>query len=1310
MTGLKLPAVRLLAAATLALLCLLLLTDVSAQANTPGAPTIDKVTARAGWLLVEWSAPSSDGGSAVTAYDVRRIETDAADKADANWTETHDVWATGGGNLRYTLQGLTNDTEYDVQVRAVNANGDGAWSATVTGTPELSDATRATIAAVRGDDGALAVTWNAPTTLVDTDTTYDLRHIATDATDKTDDQWTEVAGANTEDRLLYGITGLTNGTEYDVQVRAVEFTVAGPWSDTTTGTPADPGQNLNNARDISLETTSSGELDPMGGNYFWGRIDATAMGDGVIHSSDWDYFKMVITDEQAPDPMDFEIFTQGSLDTLGTLYDADGDTIISIGTSSELPNPDNFLIRRTLEAGTYYIRIIGQGMALGDYVLRIKAAPETTDPADPKKLTPGGSVSGLISPPDETDSFELELEERTDVIIRGFGAPDLTAQLLNEHGAVLAQNNDGNLAPRSEGFVIRRTLNAGTYSLSVSSHQGITAGGYTVYVTEAGNPGSAISGAQAITLEDAAGGNITSTGDADYFSITVDETTYVQIWAAPNDSGTDVDAQLLDDSETAVDADYANNFDSNFANVFSFGIAHQLDAGTYYVKVTGSGSSTGRYTIIALEDLAFSKVAEDCKDISRGGIADTWYGCQWHLQDDGLFGSGSTGDINVEGVWSGGNLGEGIHVAVVDDGMDHHHEDLTGNVATSKNRDFVGQGGIYHPFKWHGTAVAGIIAAENNSAGMRGVAPQATIYGYNLIASGTLNDEIEAMSLNAATTAVSNNSWGQGDSGTPEHVSRLWDETIENAVTSGYGGKGVVYVWSAGNGARMGDYSTLDERNNFYAVTAVCAVNQDGERTYYSEKGANLWVCAPSDDAGAQGIGTTTNSNRYTIDFGGTSAAAPIVSGVAALIRKANSDLTWRDVKLILAASARKNDADNDGWETGASKYGDTGTYNFNHEYGFGVVDAQAAVNLADGWTNLPPLRKIVVESDNVDLTIPDATATDPGTTVSSELTLDGHVEFIEYVHVNAEIHHHSFRDLEVELESPTGRVSKLSPYFDQSEFGQEIPFAVVGHPLRLGSARHLGESPAGKWTLRLTDHISGTEGSLESWNIEVFGHGTKPAAPGIDEAQPASGGFTVAWATPPDPGKSPITQYQVHYIRNDAADKSDGEWTSVTTGSSARQYTTSGLDGEIEYDVRVRAVNAEGDGEWSETVQVTTASPDAPTITSVTSLGEQTLVVTWTAPTNPSLGTVTSYDLRHKFTTFGDWTEVDSIWTSTSGGPLEHTLIPTVHLGSGRSHDVQLRAVVGSTEHPWSASHAVITVPAPLSSPAFPPTPAAAR
>ena len=147
------------------------------------------------------------------------------------------------------------------------------------------------------------------------------------------------------------------------------------------------------------------------------------------------------------------------------------------------------------------------------------------------------------------------------------------------------------------------------------------------------------------------------------------------------------------------------------------------------------------------------------------------------------------------------------------------------------------------------------------------------------------------------------------------------------------------YVWAAGNGG-SDDNSNLDEYANFYGVTAACAVNYDGERSGYSEQGANLWVCGPSNDSFFSfqpGITTTAVEDRYTTYFGGTSAAAPMVAGVAALIREANSALTWRDIKLILAASARKVDANDDGWEEGALKYGSTSEhYFFNYEYGFG--------------------------------------------------------------------------------------------------------------------------------------------------------------------------------------------------------------------------------------------------------------------------------------------------------------------------------------------------------------------------------------
>ena len=183
-------------------------------------------------------------------------------------------------------------------------------------------------------------------------------------------------------------------------------------------------------------------------------------------------------------------------------------------------------------------------------------------------------------------------------------------------------------------------------------------------------------------------------------------------------------------------------------------------------------------------------------------------------------------------------------------------------------------------------------------------------------------------------------------------------------------------------------------------MTTVCAVNDLGQRSAYSNPGANLWVCAPSDDSSQDhpGIVTTDEYSTYVDDFGGTSAAAPTVSGVAALVRAANTSLTWRDVKLVLAASARKNDPSNSGWEQGALEYGSDAThYSFNHEYGFGVVDAGAAVTTASTWTNVPALTRETTLSDSANVTIPYAT------TITRTITVGAEVEFIEFVEVDTE-------------------------------------------------------------------------------------------------------------------------------------------------------------------------------------------------------------------------------------------------------------------------------------------------------------------
>ena len=136
-------------------------TGVTALAAPPGAPAIGSVTPGAGSLTVSWSAPPSDGGSRITAYDLRHIRSDATNKGDANWTVIQDVW-TGSGARSYELAGLDGGAQYDVQARAVNATGDGPWSATATGTTastETAPASPAT-AKYRREGATTIVTWD----------------------------------------------------------------------------------------------------------------------------------------------------------------------------------------------------------------------------------------------------------------------------------------------------------------------------------------------------------------------------------------------------------------------------------------------------------------------------------------------------------------------------------------------------------------------------------------------------------------------------------------------------------------------------------------------------------------------------------------------------------------------------------------------------------------------------------------------------------------------------------------------------------------------------------------------------------------------------------------------------------------------------------------------------------------------------------------------------------------------------------------------------------------------------------------------
>ena len=526
-----------------------------------------------------------------------------------------------------------------------------------------------------------------------------------------------------------------------------------------------------------------------------------------------------------------------------------------------------------------------------------------------------------------------------------------------------------------------------------------------------------------------------------------------------------------------------------------------LEPGIYYIRVTGPGGNSPTdsndpyeyYNLILIDQPSMTAWYDECAEIETG-FADPLYGCQTHL-----FNQNHPGEhINVEPVWDEGILGEGINVAVVDQGVDYTHEDLGGVIDLAHSTVYPPDTGLYYDngeyyqfTQSHGTAVGAIIGGQHNSRGIRGIAPMSRIYSYRHPFSITTAESNEytakLLTLNAPDVAVSSNSWDI----TWHTFQHLYPDAMEDGITGGFHGKGTVYVFGSGYTGNSNDTVI----GNVYAVIQVCGVGIDGRAVdltysginYRAGYGASLWVCAPYRSV------TAIRENRYR-EFLGTSAATPMVSGVAALVRSANPELTWRDVKLILAASARQNDTTHEDWADGAVHYGGgPERYHFNPNYGFGVVDAAAAVALAKSWVNMPPMTE-AHRSTPIDHSkeIPEDTGDNlEPLQVSFGILDDGRTtpQFVEHVEINIDLDHESGRDLDIWLTSPSGTVSRLYwPtrvwYWTGSSTSSPIDWEK-----RFGSSRHLGENPIGQWTLSVIDRVKDHEGLIKGASITIRGH-----------------------------------------------------------------------------------------------------------------------------------------------------------------------------------------------------------------------------
>ena len=454
-----------------------------------------------------------------------------------------------------------------------------------------------------------------------------------------------------------------------------------------------------------------------------------------------------------------------------------------------------------------------------------------------------------------------------------------------------------------------------------------------------------------------------------------------------------------------------------------------------------------------------------------GGQPGNTYG-QWHLN-----GNNGYPNINVTGAWNANYTGSGVIIGIVDDCIETAHPDLNPNYNSDYSYNFgsyIGQDpsdpNPRHTDDQHGISVAGVAAAYGgNGKGVTGVAPRAGLAGLRI----DFPEQTSAMFADATTwrtdvIKVKNHSYGISKSYIDDPTT-----VIANRIAAA---DGCVNIRAAGNdSANANAKSAQSDRT----AISVAALGADGTASYYSNFGACVFVTAPSngggpgitttDRTGSDGYGGITGYDDYTSNFGGTSSASPTVAGVVALILEANPNLDVRGVKHVLAETSTKVDPTNSNWQTNGAGY------NFNPYYGFGLVDATAAVNYAATYS--APGDEMSFGTDQITV---GEVLVDIGSPVVRTFTLTDTTP-LESIEVDISLSSDPYwGDYNILLTSPFGTTSQLG--YKGSGGGD---YGMT--EWEFSSAEFWGENPYGQWSLSIQDDWEYDEATWESFEFTGY-------------------------------------------------------------------------------------------------------------------------------------------------------------------------------------------------------------------------------
>jgi subtilisin-like proprotein convertase family protein len=296
-------------------------------------------------------------------------------------------------------------------------------------------------------------------------------------------------------------------------------------------------------------------------------------------------------------------------------------------------------------------------------------------------------------------------------------------------------------------------------------------------------------------------------------------------------------------------------------------------------------------------------------------------------------------------------------------------------------------------------------------------------------------------------------------------------------------------VWVSGFGGDNGN-NTSHSGGTYYggeAKPAIMTVDQSSCSKGYTKSGVSAGS-GKNNNAFNNADHSENASCNYTSNFNGTSSAAPTVSGVVALMLQANSTLTWRDVKHILATTSTQIDSSNSKAYLGVNQYSwitNAAGHKHHNWYGFGKINGYSAVlaalNYTAGslgtWVNSGLVQSGVINetfnSYNRALT--------SGLTVSAPAGSSGKIEFVR---VGVSMTHAIPNDVGIELLSPDGTTVPILPAFTR------VTTNPSGTLFEIGVNSLYGENMAGTWKLYITDYTNDSvSGILNSWEIKVYGN-----------------------------------------------------------------------------------------------------------------------------------------------------------------------------------------------------------------------------